>query len=147
MGASFSAGATGFRPPPHEGSFVIHLDTSFLIRALAPGSREDSRLRQWMLAGDTLCMSTVAWTEFLCGPVQPDSAQLASEVVTERREFSERHASLAARLFNESGRRRGTLIDCMIAAAAIEDEAPIATANVDDFQRFESAGLVVLPQS
>jgi predicted nucleic acid-binding protein len=65
----------------------------------------------------------------------------------ERREFNERHAALAARLFHESGRRRGTLIDCMIAAVAIEDESPIATANVHDFQRFESAGLVVLPRS
>jgi predicted nucleic acid-binding protein len=92
-------------------------------------------------------MSSVAWTEFLCGPVPPDSERLASEVVTQRREFNERHAALAARLFNLSGRRRGALIDCMVAAVAIEDEAPIATANVNDFQRFESAGLVVLPKS
>jgi predicted nucleic acid-binding protein len=122
---------------------VIHLDTSFLIRALVPGSPEDSRLRAWLGAGETVCMSAIAWAEFLCGPIEAAVEELATEVIAHRRAFSEHHASKAARLFNESGRRRGTLIDCMIAATALEDGAAIATANAADFRRFESAGLVI----
>ena len=48
---------------------MIHLDTSFLIRALDPGSPEDLELRGWIREGETLGMSTVAWAELLCGPL------------------------------------------------------------------------------
>ena len=41
------------------------------------------------------------------------------------------------------GGRRGSLIDCMIAAAAIADSAPIATGNTSDFRRFEDSGLTL----
>lgn len=124
---------------------MIYLDTSFLIRALVPGSPQDTRLREWLVAGENLAMSAVAWAEFLCGPVDARMEEMVADIVVERTAFSIGHASLAARLFNESGRRRGTLIDCMIAAAAIDDDAAIATVNVADFKRFESLGLRLLP--
>ena len=37
---------------------MIHLDTSFLIQALKPGSPEDRKLRIWIEEGETLVMST-----------------------------------------------------------------------------------------
>lgn len=37
---------------------MIHLDTSFLIRALVRGSVEDNSLRAWLHAGERLAMST-----------------------------------------------------------------------------------------
>ena len=120
---------------------MIHLDTSFLIRALAPGTAEDRKLREWMEEGETLGMSTVAWAEFLCGPLARRDVALAAEIIGRRRDFTTEHATVASRLFNESGRRRGSLIDCMIAAAALVDGAPIATANTADFSRFEDFGL------
>jgi len=120
---------------------VICLDTSFLIRALVPGSRQDRRLRQWLGAGEPLSISAVGWAEFLCGPVEPGHAELAARIVTQRLPFGEEDAVLAARLFNEAGRRHGSLTDCMIAATAIRSDASLATANAADFQQFAAAGL------
>jgi predicted nucleic acid-binding protein len=48
---------------------IIHLDTSFLIRALSPNSGEDKQLRGWTANGATLGMSAIGWSEFLCGPL------------------------------------------------------------------------------
>lgn len=74
-------------------------------------------------------MSSVAWTEFVCGPVEPAEVDLASGILQRVEPFTADDGLLAARLFNRIGRRRGTLADCMIAAAAISVEAPLATAN------------------
>ena len=120
---------------------MIHLDTSFLIRALDPGSAEDRKLRDWIGAGQPLGMSAIAWAELLCGPLAISEMELAADIVGQRPDFTPEQAVMAARLFNESGRRRGSLVDCMIAAAALADGASLATANVADFLRFTTSGL------
>ena len=122
---------------------MIQLDTSFVIRALARGSREDRRLRRWVETGTSLSMSAVAWAELLCGPLTPDELEFAAQVVELRHEFTEEQAVIAARLFNESGRRRGSLPDCMIAAAALSHGAALATANEADFRRLEESGVTL----
>lgn len=122
---------------------MLHLDTSFLIRALVSGSPEDARLRKWITEDELICMSAIAWAEFLCGPVDEAALSLASLIVKQRPDFTEDMAVVGARLFNGSGRRRGSMIDCMIAAAAISEEAAIATANPRDFIRFEPFGLAL----
>lgn len=86
-------------------------------------------------------MSSIAWTEFLCGPLDDTDRNLAAEIVTERVPYTIRDAESAAELFNEGGRRRGSLIDCMIAAVASRRGASLATLNPDDFRRFEALGL------
>ncbi len=86
-------------------------------------------------------MSAVAWAEFLCGPLHPTELALADEVIAVRRDFTTQDAALATRLFNEAGRRRGSLPDCMIAATALAEGAAVATVNVNDFRRFEPFGL------
>jgi len=120
---------------------VIHLDTSFLIQALVRDSSQDDQLRRWLRAGETLGASVIGWTEFLCGPLEAEASEVMARLVPHCVPFSESEARLAARLFNTSGRRRGSLVDCMIAATAIRHGAPLATANEKDFRRFTSAGL------
>jgi predicted nucleic acid-binding protein len=120
---------------------MIHLDASFLIRALAGGTPQDRKLRAWLAAGETLGMSAVAWAEFLCGPVEAADLELVGRVVHDRVTFGEPEAALAAHLFNESGRHRGSLADCMIAASAIRAGVPLATENPEDFRRFAGTGL------
>ncbi len=122
---------------------MIHLDTSFLIRALLEGSAEDRRLQVWLREGEVIAVSTIAWAEFLCGPVEPGVVELVSTVVPARVAFGEDEARLAAHLFSESGRRRGSMADCMIGATALHAGAALATANHSDFARFVPAGLAL----
>ncbi|MBP9146983.1 MAG: PIN domain-containing protein [Thermoanaerobaculia bacterium] len=123
---------------------MIFLDTSFLIRGLVRDSAEDRALRKWLRRSEVLGMSAVAWTELLCGPIDDTQHEFAAGVVSLRVAFTEEDAVLAARLFNETGRRRGSLIDCMIAATALRAREPLATSNAADFRRFATYGLAVL---
>lgn len=124
---------------------MIHLDTSFLIRALVRGTVEDARLRKWLRDGMPLGISSVSWAEFLCGPIEVRQVELTAGLLGEPVGFLAEDAILAAQLFNRSGRRRGSLIDCMIAATALRVGAALATANPRDFRRLRSAGLEIAP--
>lgn len=121
----------------------IHLDTSFLIRALVSGSGEAAALRGWIAGGRPLAMSAVAWGELLCGPLDADDEALASSLVRSVVPLDAGAASLAARLFNASGRRRGSFPDCLVAASCIHSGAVLATANPTDFRRFAGSGLAL----
>ena len=129
--------------PERDARSVIHLDTSFLIRAMTPRSPEDRRLRGWLLAGEAIGISAVSWAEFLCGPVEAADVDLATRIVGEPVALLGADGRLAATLFNLAGRRRGSLADCMIAAVAIRAGAALATRNPADFRRFESGGLEI----
>ncbi len=43
-------------------------------------------------------------------------------------------------LVNGAERRQGSMVDCMIAAAALAEGAAVATSNPGDFSRFASFG-------
>ena len=120
---------------------LVHLDTSFLIRALALGTAESRRLAGWLQESVLLGVSAVTWAEFLCGPIDDEQAMLARTVVGEAVPLVADDAALAATLFNASGRRRGTLPDCLIAASAIRTGATLATSNPNAFKKFRAAGL------
>ena len=49
---------------------------------------------------------------------------LASVVVERQCPFTAEMASMTAMLFNGAGRRRGSMVDCMIAAAALAEGRP-----------------------
>ena len=122
---------------------MTHLDTNFLIHALRAGSPQEKQLLAWLGGGEDLGVSAFAWAEFLCGPVSPVAAAHALELLGQPVPLDRASAERAAELFNLGGRRRGSLADCLIAAAAIESGAMLATENRSDFARFTAAGLVL----
>jgi predicted nucleic acid-binding protein len=120
---------------------VIQLDTSFLILAMRAGSPEATAIRKWLRNRQAVTISAPAWAEFHCGPVSEPIIAMAAQLLGDPLPFTGAEAALAGRLFNEAGRRRGSLMDCMIAATAIEAGDELATSNPIDFRRFEKLGL------
>ena len=120
---------------------MIQLDTSFLIRALVTGSDQDRELRGWLRRRHDVGISAIAWTAFQCGPVSTAAVDAARTLLGEPIPFTAASAELSAALFNDGGRRRGTLVDCMIAATAIGAGDSMATANPSDFKRLGASGL------
>ena len=62
---------------------MMHLDTSFLVRALQHGSPQEGQLLAWLAGADPVSISAFAWAEFLCGPVSDETATLARELLGE----------------------------------------------------------------
>lgn len=120
----------------------IHLDTSFLVRSLHRESEEARRLERWLSSGQPVAISAIAWAEFQCGPLDQASRSAATLVVGTPLALQSTHADLAAALFNATGRRRGSLADCLVAAVAIGAQAQLATADAS-FDRFVDSGLVL----
>ncbi len=119
----------------------IHLDTSFLIRALVPGSVEAASLRGWLGDGHRVALSTLVWGEFLCGPLPEGAEAVARRVARRHVPLGTEQAAEAARLFNATGRRRGSFQDCVVAATAVIVGAELATSDQADFRRFAAEGL------
>src|SRR5207247_6974919 len=120
---------------------MILLDTNFLIGALVPDTAFNRRTRQWLSGGEPVGFSTIAWAEFLCGPLSVDDAAAAAELLPNPEPLLPADAARAAELFNVTGRPRGSLADCLIAATCLRLGARLATENADDFRRFEPMGL------
>jgi predicted nucleic acid-binding protein len=120
---------------------MIHLDTNFLIQALVPDSTAEMRLQTWLRDGEAFGISTIAWSEFLCGPLTPNDQVLAQLLFPMPEPFIASDAEIAAELFNATGWRSRSLADCQIAAVAIRRHAALASANVSDFTPFQQHGL------
>jgi predicted nucleic acid-binding protein len=121
---------------------MIHLDTNYLVGLAVARSPQAQRVDQWLASGESLAASALAWAEFLNGPVQPQEIALVESVIEGRVvPFDKAAAILAADLFNQTRRRRGSRFDCLIAATAILVQADLATENSGDFAPFVSHGL------
>jgi predicted nucleic acid-binding protein len=124
---------------------TIHLDTNFLIYAGQTGHPVQAKLTQWRGEGRTFAVSTMAWAEYLCGPLTPAMQQsweqlLSGSFVQLDEDLSKRAASL----FNLTGRRSRSLPDCIVAACAIRAACPVATVNTTDFAPFVPHGLTLI---
>lgn len=121
---------------------LLFLDTNVLIFGADREHPMSAQVHQWLLAGERLSVSAMAWSEFLCGPVPADTVQawerlLGTAVVPIDRLIAER----AATLFNLTGRRSRSLPDCLIAATAMTRGARLATLNRADFEPLLRYGL------
>lgn len=121
---------------------MIHLDTSYLIRLLSEGEVVATRVERWLRSGEALATSAIAWSEFLCGPVQQPQVEMMFQLLEGRiAPFGESEARLAAELFNRTGRKRGTRVDCFVVAVALRAGAALATEDQGGFRRFAPFGL------
>lgn len=109
---------------------------------MLPRSAENAALMGWLGDRAVVGLSSIAWAEFLCGPMSAAELEDIATALDEPEPFTALDATLAAELFNASGRRRGSLADCMIAATALRAGASLATSNTRDFERFVPHGLV-----
>jgi predicted nucleic acid-binding protein len=97
----------------------------------------------WVSTQETFNASSVAWAEFLCGPLDATADALARQIFPNPEPFLPLDAVLAASLFNQTGRRSRSLADCMIAAVAIRCGARLATINAGDFLPLTRHGLIL----
>jgi predicted nucleic acid-binding protein len=122
---------------------MIHFDTNFLIQTVVAGSPAHEKFRAWTQAQEGCNASSIAWAEFFCGPLDATAEAIARQIFPTPEPFLPADAVLAARLFNQTGRRSRSLADCMIAAVAIRCGAKLATSNTADFQPFQPHGLIL----
>lgn len=125
---------------------MILLDTNILIATTINDLGVLEKLARIARDGIAIGASTVAWAEFCNGPLSPED-RLRTETMLDDNfaDFTEADARISAELFNLGGRRRGSNVDCMIAASAINRRSPLLTRNLTDFSRFESQGLQLEP--
>lgn len=108
-----------------------------------PNSAAEEKLQTWRREGEGLDISSISWSEFLCGPLATTDEALAQMLFPAPEPFLASDAHKAAELFNATGRRSRSLADCQIAAIALRCGASLATADVSDFALFQSYGLVL----
>ena len=121
---------------------MIHLDTNCLVDVHAPRSRVRLLLRPRLAVGEKVSCSVLAWAEYLCGPLSRQERELSWQLIEGSPVPLDSFATeLGAQFFNSTGRRRGSLADCLIAAIAISSDAVLMTLNEANFLVFESLGL------
>jgi len=120
----------------------ILLDTNALIALSDPADAMFQALERAIRSGGRASTCSVAWHEYVRGPLLGADRERALRVIESRVLPLERDsAEFAAELFNQTGRRRGSTADCLIAAAAVGQDAELLTRNRVDFEPFVSHGL------
>ena len=120
---------------------MICLDTNYLIYALRQDSPECGEIREWVRLGIPLITSTLAWFEFINGPVSEKEIRLVRALLREIVPLGMAETEEASRLFQCAGANRSLKIDACIAGTARVAGARIATRNRGDFSRFPDVDL------
>ena len=123
---------------------MTHLDTNVLI-ALPVLAKQRHALAQRIAKGEPMATSSLAWFEYVCGPVAEAEQHLVRAAIGGQiLAVDEAIAERAAALFNHVGRKRSLRTDSLIAATAILALAELATFNAQDFAPFTAHGLKLL---
>jgi predicted nucleic acid-binding protein len=48
---------------------MTFLDTNYLVGVVTSGTTQDQQSGIWIGSNEEICISMIAWAEFLCGPV------------------------------------------------------------------------------
>lgn len=122
----------------------MFLDTNYLIALGQQGSAAARQVERWIVQGQPLWVSAIAWAEYLCGPLTAAEEEDCAAVLHGIQPVDATIATLGASLFNATGRRSRSLPDCLIAATAILAQEPLATLNRADFEPFIPFGLTLV---
>jgi predicted nucleic acid-binding protein len=117
----------------------FHIDTDFLVYALATSGPERMRLRALAATDAVLEISAIAWYEFCRGPRTPEQIAVARAVFGEGGiiPFTEDLAEVAADQFRRLGSPRKRAADIAVAVSALYRDAVLLTRNVRDFSGVE----------
>lgn len=121
----------------------LHLDTDFLVFALAQDGPERARLREAAASEAVLEISAIAWYEFCCGPRTPDEVSAARQlfgedgVVPFTRDLAER----AGEQFRRLGSPRRRAADIAVGTTAVDQGALLLSRNTRDFSDIDSLRL------
>ena len=114
---------------------IMHLDTDFLVYALATAGPE----RRWLIeisnSGQSIEISAIAWYEFSRGPRIPEQLATARSFFSADGiiPFSEQFASTAAEVFRRLGSPRRRAADICIGVTAMLRGATLISRNARDF--------------
>ena len=114
----------------------VHLDTDFLVYALATSGPERARLRELASSEAAIQISSIAWYEFARGPRFPEQLAVARAFFLEDGiiPFSEDLAALSAEVFRRLGSPRRRAADIAIGVTSAAMEARLLTRNARDFE-------------
>jgi predicted nucleic acid-binding protein len=113
----------------------VHLDTDFLIHALAHAGRERRKLLALADSEHEVQVSAVVWYEFARGPRTPEQLAVARAFFAEGGilPLTEQIAAEAAEVFRKLGSPRKRAADIAVGVTAVMHGAKLCTHNVRDF--------------
>jgi predicted nucleic acid-binding protein len=123
---------------------MILIDTSALIDAITGPKRSAPRLRQFILDGERIQLTTLVLFEWRRGPRSPEEIadQEALFASGDAIPLGTAEAIMAAALYRKVKRARGREIDLAIAACAIAHDSRLWTLNPEDFKDIPGLELV-----
>src|SRR6266581_1832949 len=61
---------------------LVEFDSNFLVAVLRAGGSQSEALQRWVRAGARIQISAIAWSEYLCGPLEPALVPVARKLLS-----------------------------------------------------------------